>query len=68
MTASPRKVAIRGSVRKGPMPHNGYRPFDIAASRAAFPDFVYAPLAKGIAKAQGDATARAAPSPSTAGT
>jgi nucleoside-diphosphate-sugar epimerase len=68
VATSPRKVAIRGSVRKGPMPHNGYRPFDIAASRAAFPDFVYAPLAKGIAKAQGDATARETPLPGTAGT
>jgi nucleoside-diphosphate-sugar epimerase len=68
VAASPRKVAIRGSVRKGPMPHNGYRPFDIAATRAAFPDFVYTLLAKGIAKAQGDATARETPLPGTAGT
>ena len=67
VAASPRKVAIKGSVRKGPMPHNGYRPFDIAATRAAFPDFVYAPLTKGIAKAQEETTARA-PSPSTAAT
>ena len=50
--AAPRKVAIKGSPRSGPMPHNGYRPFDIAASRAAFPDFNYTPLADGIVKAQ----------------
>jgi nucleoside-diphosphate-sugar epimerase len=50
--AAPRKVAIKGSPRSGPMPHNGYRPFDIAASRAAFPDFTYTPLADGIVKAQ----------------
>jgi UDP-glucose 4-epimerase len=68
VAASPRKVAIKGSVRNGPMPHNGYRPFDVAATRAAFPDFAYTLLAKGIAKAQEDMTARAAPSPSMAGT
>jgi nucleoside-diphosphate-sugar epimerase len=50
--AAPRKVAIKGSPRSGPMPHNGYRPFDIAACRAAFPDFTYTPLADGIVKAQ----------------
>jgi UDP-glucose 4-epimerase len=68
VAASPRKVAIKGSVRKGPMPHNGYRPFDTAAARAAFPDFVCTPLAKGIAKAQHNMTAREAPSPGMAGT
>lgn len=35
----PAPVRITGSPRKGPMPHNGYRPFDIAAMRAAFPSF-----------------------------
>lgn len=32
---------IETSSRSGPMPHNGYRPFDASATRAAFPDFVY---------------------------
>jgi UDP-glucose 4-epimerase len=50
--AAGRKVAIKGSPRNGPMPHNGYRPFDIAACRAAFPDFSYTPILQGIAKAQ----------------
>jgi nucleoside-diphosphate-sugar epimerase len=36
-----RAVAITGSPRSGPMPHNGYRPFDSAATRTAFPDFTY---------------------------
>src|SRR5262249_7531226 len=36
---APRKVSISGRPRQGPMPHNGYRPFDVAAVRAAFPDF-----------------------------
>lgn len=49
---SPRAVAIKGSPRKGPMPHDGYRPFDIAACRAAFPDFHYTPLAEGLARVQ----------------
>ncbi len=38
------KSAIRPSPRSGPMPHNGYRPFDVAATKAAFPDFRYMPL------------------------
>lgn len=52
VAAAPRKVAIKASPRSGPMPHNGYRPFDIAACRAAFPDFSYTPMAQGIARAQ----------------
>jgi UDP-glucose 4-epimerase len=51
---APRKVAIKGSPRSGPIPHNGYRPFDIAGCRAAFSDFAYTPLADGIAKVQRD--------------
>jgi UDP-glucose 4-epimerase len=54
IAAAPRKVSIKGSPRNGPMPHNGYRPFDIATCRAAFPEFRYTPLAEGIAKAQRD--------------
>jgi UDP-glucose 4-epimerase len=49
---APNKVSINGRPRQGPMPHNGYRPFDIAAARAAFPDFAYTPLFEGMAKAQ----------------
>jgi len=48
---SGRKVAIRGSPRSGPMPHNGYRPFDVAACREAFPDFRYTNLHDGLARA-----------------
>jgi UDP-glucose 4-epimerase len=51
---APHKVTIKGSPRSGPIPHNGYRPFDIAGCCAAFPDFAYTPLAVGIAKAQRD--------------
>lgn len=50
-------VPIKTVPRVGPMPHNGYRPFDIAACRAAFPDFRYMPLREGLAKAQRDVAA-----------
>jgi nucleoside-diphosphate-sugar epimerase len=46
------KSAIANYPRSGPMPHNGYRPFDIAATRSAFPDFFYTPLYEGMGKAQ----------------
>jgi nucleoside-diphosphate-sugar epimerase len=45
---SPRRVAIKSSPRAGPMPHNGYRSFDISACHSAFPDFRYTPLAEGL--------------------
>jgi nucleoside-diphosphate-sugar epimerase len=45
---SGREVPIRGSPRSGPMPHNGYRPFDISACRAAFPDFRATPIDRGL--------------------
>jgi hypothetical protein len=48
---SGRKVAIRGSPRSGPMPHNGYRPFDVTGCRQAFPDFRYTSLHDGLARA-----------------
>lgn len=49
---SGKDVAISGSPRRGPMPHNGYRPFDPSATKAAFPDFQYTRLADGMAQAQ----------------
>lgn len=45
-----RPVPISSSPRQGPMPHGGYRPFDITATRAAFPDFHYTPLPDGLAR------------------
>jgi nucleoside-diphosphate-sugar epimerase len=50
--AAGREVAIRTTARSGPVPHNGYRPFDIAACHAAFPDFRYTSLAEGLARSQ----------------
>ena len=43
-----RPVAIQGSPRQGPMPHGGYRPFDIAAVTQAFPDFTPRPPQEGF--------------------
>jgi nucleoside-diphosphate-sugar epimerase len=51
---APNKVGIKCSPRVGPMPHNGYRPFDSSATQAAFPDFRYTSLAEGVARAQRD--------------
>jgi nucleoside-diphosphate-sugar epimerase len=45
---------IISTPRRGPMPHNGYRSFDVAATYAAFPDFRYTPLEYGMALAQKD--------------
>jgi hypothetical protein len=45
-------VPIETKPRAGPMPHNGYRPFDIVCCRAAFSDFAYTPIDAGLAKAQ----------------
>lgn len=49
---SGRNVSIDGSPRRGPMPHNGYRPFDPAATTTAFPDFTYTALERGMTAAQ----------------
>jgi len=47
-----RQVAIKSSPRNGPMPHNGYRPFDPAATFQAFPGFRYTAIDAGLARAQ----------------
>jgi nucleoside-diphosphate-sugar epimerase len=44
-------VAIKGSPRSGPMPHNGYRPFAPSAALAAFPGFRFTPWRDGLARA-----------------
>ena len=47
------RVAVEGSPRAGAMPHGGYRPFDVAATRAAFPDFHYTTIDDGLKRAAG---------------
>jgi len=49
-------VAIKGSPRKGSMPHKGYRPFDVSATGAAFPEFRYTLPAEGIARVHAEMT------------
>ncbi len=51
--------AIKGSPRAGAMPHNGYRPFDPAATFRAFPDFRYTRLSDGLALTHSRAAATA---------
>ena len=50
IAGKPAKVTSKP--RTGPPPHNGYRPFDPAATRAAFPDFRYTQLEAGMREAQ----------------
>lgn len=50
---SDRPPVIKTTPRVGPMPHGGYRPFDAAATCAAFPGFEYTPLARGLSLARG---------------
>jgi nucleoside-diphosphate-sugar epimerase len=55
---SPRPVPIQELPRAGPMPHDGYRAFDINACRAAFPDFAFTPLERGLMKTMEEAENR----------
>jgi nucleoside-diphosphate-sugar epimerase len=50
---SGRPIAVKPSPRVGPMPHDGYRPFDNAACRLAFPQFSFTPLQQGLREAAG---------------
>lgn len=55
---SGRAVPIQETPRVGPMPHNGYRPFDPGGCRAAFADFAFVSLAEGLARAQSEEARR----------
>ncbi len=52
--AAGKSVMIGTSARSGPMPHNGYRPFNASATLKAFPGFRYMPLSLGIARMQAE--------------
>ena len=43
-------ITIKTKPRVGPMPHNGYRPFDPSVSLTTFPEFSYTSLADGLEK------------------
>tara|TARA_A100001037_G_C15084405_1_gene605917 strand:- start:350 stop:1234 length:885 start_codon:yes stop_codon:yes gene_type:complete len=47
-------IEIETTPRSGPMPHNGYRPFDASATYAAFPDFAYTKLEEGLVRVHGE--------------
>ena len=47
-----RQIDVRGNARSGPMPHGGYRPFDVGLCRRAFPGFRYTPLDEGLKRSQ----------------
>jgi hypothetical protein len=42
------RVGISSTPRTGPMPHNGYRPFDHRAVLAAFPGFRFRGWREGL--------------------
>lgn len=46
------EIEIVGTARNGPMPHNGYRPFDAAKTVEAFPGFKYIQLEEGLTNVQ----------------
>lgn len=46
---SPR-VAVKGSPRSGPMPHNGYRPFERSAAERVFPGFRFRSWREGLSR------------------
>lgn len=48
-----RPIVISSTPRSGPMPHRGYRAFDVAATYAAFPGFEYTPLERGLVLSRG---------------
>lgn len=48
------KIRVTGTKRVGPMPHGGYRPFDIAAIGAAFPDLRMTQLPQGVERLHRD--------------
>lgn len=54
VAASAKPVVIKGSLRSGPMPHNGLRAFDIAAIHAAFPAFRFTPFETALQRSQAD--------------
>ena len=49
---SGKSVKISGNPRTVPVPHNGYRPFDISDCLKTFPDFSYTEINEGLALSQ----------------
>jgi UDP-glucose 4-epimerase len=53
------RVAIRSAPRSGPMPHDGYRPFDNVAVLKALPGFRFKGWREGLSKVHAAAKAKA---------
>lgn len=51
---APKDPSITNIPRVGPMPHRGYRAFDVSSTTRAFPDFRYTPLELGLALSQNE--------------
>src|SRR2546426_389210 len=47
------RVLVRGSPRRGPVPHGGYRAFDSCLLKQAFPDFMPITLTDGLDRMRG---------------
>jgi nucleoside-diphosphate-sugar epimerase len=47
------RVLVRGSPRRGPMPHGGYRAFDCSPLRRTFPDIQQTTVADGLDRMRG---------------
>ncbi len=47
---SKKSIDIEFSKRAGPMPHNGYRPFDVSALKKSFSDITFTPFEESIKK------------------
>jgi UDP-glucose 4-epimerase len=48
------RIRVTGTKRSGPMPHGGYRPFDITAIGTAFPDLRMTQLPQGVERLHRD--------------
>lgn len=48
---SGKRAPLKTSTRSGPMPHNGYRPFDPSAVKVAFPSFRFTPFEDALRRA-----------------
>ncbi len=54
------RVAVRSSPRSGPMPHDGYRPFDNSAVLRAFPGFRFKSWRDGLSRVHARVKAKVA--------
>ena len=51
---SGKAITVKGARRVGPMPHNGYRPFDVTALRTAYPTIRFTPIDEALRRSASD--------------